>query len=349
MQSSAIPAHTTPLPAQRRIAPTITLLLLAPISVEFLFGSTHLSTAYLLLPQIGVYGAGALLIRALARQRGRGYGAILLLGLAFAVAEEFIILQTALAPLFVAMDPQHIYGRSLGVNWVYLLSQLGYESVWAIVIPIQLTELIFPKRRADPWLGKAGIAVATLVYLVSSVVVWYLWEQAAQRFSHRPGYEAPTLTVGIAFVVMAALILAALGPWWPAPRRAHPTRRAPRPWLALLVAFLFALFWFVLVVLSVGVAPTLPATAAVVSALVLATLAFWLIWRWSASPTWGDAHRLALISGALLASMLAGFLVSGAREPVDVIGKLVLNILAVAGLSLLAVQIRRRERVEDAA
>jgi hypothetical protein len=35
------------------------MLLLARISVEFLFGSTRLSTAYLLLPQIGVYGAGA--------------------------------------------------------------------------------------------------------------------------------------------------------------------------------------------------------------------------------------------------------------------------------------------------
>jgi hypothetical protein len=322
---------------------------LAPIIVEFLFGSTHLSTAYLLLPQIGVYGAGALLIRALARQRGRGYGAILLLGLAFAVAEECVILQTGLAPLFVAMDPQHIYGRSLGVNWVYLLSQLGYESVWAIIIPIQLTELLFPKRRSDPWLGKWGMAVATLVYLISSVVVWYLWEQAAQRFTHRPGYDAPALTVGGAFVVIAALIFAALGPWWPAMRRAQPARRAPRPWFVLLIAFLFALFWFVLVVLSVGVAPALPAAAAVVGGLTFAALAFWLIWRWSASPKWGDAHRLALISGALLASMLAGFLVSGAREPVDLIGKLLLNSLAIVGLSLLATQIRCRERVEGAA
>jgi hypothetical protein len=349
MHSPSIPAQTTQLPARQRIAPIITLLVLAPIIVEFLFGSTHISTAYLLLPQIGVYGAGALLIRALARYRGRGYGAILLLGLAFAVAEECVILQTALAPLFVAMDPQHIYGRSLGVNWVYLLSQLGYESVWAIVIPIQLTELLFPKRRSDPWLSKWGVAVATLVYLVSSVVVWYLWEQAAQRFTHRPGYEAPALTVAIALVVIAALIFVALGPWWPAHRRAQPARRAPRPWFALLVAFLFALFWFVLVVLSVGVAPSLSAGTAVVGGLILAALAFWLIWRWSASPKWGDAHRLALITGALLASMLVGFLASGAREPVDLIGKLVLNILAIIGLSLLAIQIRRRERVQEVA
>src|SRR5262249_49942034 len=99
---------------------------------------------YLLLPQIGVYGCGALIIRALARHRRRGWVAILLMGLAFAIVEECLILQTALAPLFIAADPQHIYGRTLGVNWVYLLFTLGYESIWAIVLPIQLTELLFP-------------------------------------------------------------------------------------------------------------------------------------------------------------------------------------------------------------
>src|SRR5262245_3423202 len=268
MQSMPIPMKSSSPTRRQRMAPIVTLLVLAPLIVEFLFGSTSISRLYLLLPQIGVYGAGALLIRALARQRGRGYGAILLLGLAFAVAEECVILQTGLAPLFVALDPQHIYGRSLGVNWVYLLSQLGYESIWAIVIPIQLTELLFPQRRSEPWLGKRGVLLATSVYLISSVVVWYLWGQAAQRFTHRPGYEAPALSVAIALVVIAALIFAALGPWWPAPRRAQQTRRAPWPWFVLLVAFVLALFWFVLVVLSVGVAPMAPAGAVVAGGLI---------------------------------------------------------------------------------
>jgi hypothetical protein len=349
VQSTSLPTHTTRLSARQRIAPIVTLLALAPIIVEFLFGSTHISMLYLLLPQIGVYGAGALLIRALARHRGRGYGAILLLGLAFAVAEECVILQTGLAPLFVAIDPQHIYGRSLGVNWVYLLSQLGYESVWAIMIPIQLTELIFPSRREDPWLGKWGITVAAIVYVVSSVVVWYLWGQAVHRFAHGPGYEAPVRTVAIALAVIAALVFVALGPWWPSRRRTQVTRRAPRPWLVRLVAFTLALLWFVLLILSVGIAPSLPAAATVASGLVLAALAFSLVWRWSASLAWGDSHRLALVSGALFASMLVGFLASGVRESVDLIGKLVLNVLAIIGLSLLAFRIRHRERISGAA
>jgi len=86
----------------RRVAPALTLLALSPIVVEFLYGSTHVSMAYLLLPQLGVYGCGALIIRALARYQRRGWIAILLMGLAFAVAEECLTLQTALAPLFIA-------------------------------------------------------------------------------------------------------------------------------------------------------------------------------------------------------------------------------------------------------
>src|SRR3981081_2716453 len=106
------------LPAQRRVAPIIALLVLPPIIGEFLFGSTHLTTFFLLLPQIGVYGCGALLIRDLVRRQRKGWRAILLLGIAFAIVEECVILQTSLSPLFAA-DQEHIYGRALGVSWVY--------------------------------------------------------------------------------------------------------------------------------------------------------------------------------------------------------------------------------------
>jgi hypothetical protein len=340
--------RATLLLARRRAGPIGTLLLLAPIIIEFLFGSTHLSTFYLLLPQIGVYGCGALIIRALAQSRRRGWVAVLLMGLAFAVALECLILQTALAPLFIAADPRHIYGRALGVNWVYLLFMLGYESIWAIVLPIQLTELLFPDRRDDPWLGRWGLVVASAVFLLASAGTWYLWGQAAHRFVEGPGYQAPPLTIAVALAAVATLFVVALGPWTSKPVGAKSARPAPRPWLVRLVAFWLALLWFVLVIFSVGVAPTVPAVAPAAFALLLAAIAFALVRRWSASSAWQDVHRLALVSGALFASMLLGFLVSGIALPVDLIGKLVLNILAVLGLSYLAWKIRRRKPAPSA-
>src|ERR1051326_7756621 len=73
----------------------ITLLLLSPIIAEVLFGSTNLSTLYVLLPEIGTWGCGALIIRGLVRGRKRGWSAILLLGIALAIAEECLIQQTS--------------------------------------------------------------------------------------------------------------------------------------------------------------------------------------------------------------------------------------------------------------
>jgi hypothetical protein len=316
---------------------------LAPIVIEFLFGSTHITTFYLLLPQIGVYGCSALIIRALARSLRRSWVAILLMGLAFAVVLECLILQTGLAPLFVAADPQHIYGRALGVNWVYLLFEMGYESIWAIVIPIQLTELLFPNRRNDPWLGKGGLVVASVVFVLASAGTWYLWGQAVHKLAKGPAYQAPPQTIALAVAAVVVLFVVALGPWTAAPSGPKAERRAPRPWVARLVAFWLAVLWFIVVIFSVGVAPAIPAVAPVAFGLLLAAVAYGVVSRWSASIAWQDIHRLALISGALYASMLLGFLASGIRLPIDVVGKLVLNVLAIVGISYLARMIRRRK------
>jgi hypothetical protein len=330
------------LPTRRRVGPVVTLLLLAPIIVEFLFGSTHLSTFYLILPQIGVYGCGALIIRNLARRRGRGWVAIALMGVAFAIVLECLILQTALAPLFVAMDPCHIYGRALGVNWVYLLYALGYESLWAIVLPIQVSELLFPDRRDDLWLGRWGLVVASVVFLLASIATWYLWGQAVHKFVPGPGYQAPLLAIGLALLGTVALVAIALVPQTASGARPVTERRAPRPWLVGLAAFWLALFWFALVVFAVGVAPAVPAIAPAVVAFLLAALTFGAVRRWSSRSGWGDAHRLALVSGPLLASMLAGCLVSGVSLPMDWIGKLALDGLAIVGLIWMRWKIRRR-------
>ncbi len=146
---------------RRGSAPVVVLLLLAPIVSELLFGTTRITTIFVLLPQIGTWGCAALLIRELARRRRLSGMAILLLGMALAVAEECIIQQTSLAPL-VGTSADHVYGRTIGVNWVYFLWALVYESVWAVVIPIQLAELIFPDRRQEPWLGNRGLILSTL-------------------------------------------------------------------------------------------------------------------------------------------------------------------------------------------
>src|SRR5215469_5308500 len=136
---------------QRFRGPIWALILLAPFIAEVLTGSTRTSILFVYVPEVMVWGVGALLCRELAR-RWRACGAsLLLLGLALSVAEEFIIQQTAIATLPFPFSHAD-YGRMWGVNLVYLLFMLGFESVWVVVVPVQVMELFFPRAAEQPWL-----------------------------------------------------------------------------------------------------------------------------------------------------------------------------------------------------
>jgi hypothetical protein len=76
----------TNLSARQRTVRIVSLMVISPFIAEVLFGSTHLSMLYLLTPQICIYGGAALIIHTLTR--GRNKTTILILGIAFAIAEE---------------------------------------------------------------------------------------------------------------------------------------------------------------------------------------------------------------------------------------------------------------------
>src|SRR5262249_30338834 len=134
------------------------LLVLAPVVSEVLLGATRISTIFVLVPEVAIWGCGTLIIREAVRRRRGRWVSLWLLGLALAVAEECIIQQTSLAPM-VGLATQE-YGRVWGVNGVYLLWALGYESIWVVVLPVTLTEMIFASRRNDRWVGRRGLVLA---------------------------------------------------------------------------------------------------------------------------------------------------------------------------------------------
>jgi hypothetical protein len=272
--------------------------------------------------------------------------AVLLLGMALAVAEECIIQQTSLAPL-VGTSADHVYGRTIGVNWVYFLWALVYESVWAVVIPIQLAELIFPDRRHEPWLGNRGLILSAVVFVLASFVAWYSWTQVfVPRFFPESAYKPPLAAVLVALGVIAMLVATALSsPGSGSPRTdTESTPGAPSPWLVGLAAFVLALPWFVLIFLAYGVYPSLPAFIPISAGLAWAVLALWLFQRWSTRAGWTDNSRHTSVFGALCASMLAGFFVlwASAAPAVDFMGKVVFNGITIGLLIRLVRRIRDR-------
>jgi hypothetical protein len=325
----------------RRYAPVFVLIVLSTFIGEVLLGATPVSRLGGLVVVTPLYGGGAVLIRELARRRGPGWGRIALLAAAYAIIEEGLAIQSMFNPnLFNA---GLLGGTVLGVNWVWVQWTIGYHIMWSIGIPILLTELLFPARRAEPWLGRTGVIIAGVAYAIGALAV-----AAIFRLVIAPDFRTPVIPLIGAALLAAGLVALAL--IWPvsqaAPTPATSVRNAPSPWLVGLVAFAAAVAWFVLLdlphSLRAGALVLAPMLAEI--AIVIGVAA--LIRRWSGPDrAWTDLHRLALAGGALLISMLSGFFFVTAGNPIDQLGQGVASVVAIALLALFARRLRQRDRV----
>jgi hypothetical protein len=333
-----------PVPAASRwqqIGPIVTLLVLSPVIGEVMSGATRLSYIFVLLPEIMVWGCGTLLIRELVRHWQAGWASMLSLGFGLAVAEEFIIQQTSIAPLpWLGGAPG--YGRVWGVNWPYFVFMLGYEAVWIVLVPVQVTELLFPTRRSECWLRARGRVVAGAVFTVGSFIAWFLWtQQARPKTFHVPVYRPPVATVLSGLAVILGLIVVA----YLARRsggRTYPGS-VPQVWIVVLAAFGLGLPWYGLMVLVFGPVRDLPLVIPMVCAVIWAAGAFFLIRYWALKTLWRDGHRWGLCFGALLVCIAGGFLGVSTFSRFDLVGKTVLNVLGIAGMGLLGARIAKRE------
>lgn len=325
----------------RRAAPALTLALLAPVIGEVLTGATRLSFIIVLIPEIMVWGCGALLIREAVRRWGGGGVSMVLMGLALAVAEEWVIQQTSLSP-FAWPGASVSYGRVWGVNWIWFLIMLGYESVWVTLVPVQATELIFWKRRKERWLSNGGLIATSAIFLVGSFLAWFLWTHIARpKTFHVPMYHPPAAQLMLGVLMIVALVWAAYG--LRGVGTSHDVERwMPPVWLTCLAALVLSIPWFGLMSFVFG-GRTSPLWIPLTMGCVWAATAWALIGYWTAARGWDNMRRWALVFGATIAAMLCGFLGSETWSKSDRFGKVVLNLLAVAGFMLLAGRLRRVE------
>jgi hypothetical protein len=320
---------------QRFAAPIWTLLLLAPFIAEVLSGSTRASFLFVFLPEVMVWGVGALFCRELVRRWRAGGTSLLFLGLALSIAEEFIIQQTSLAPLpFPGSHPD--YGRVWGVNLIYFLFMLGYESVWVAVVPVQVTELFFPPYSRLPWLRKRGAIVTCIAFLVGCRIAWYGWTQQARPRLHAAPYHPSWAMIALGLLLIVGLIgLAYLVRGFGRPS-AEDRRRTIPAWLGGLTAFVMGSAWFWLIGQQFILKPLQPFWVAIIAGAAWATIAFVLFSRWTSRPAWTEAHGFAAAFGATLACMLTPYLTITSWPRIDIVGKIIFDAVALAGFLLLA-------------
>jgi hypothetical protein len=323
----------------RRAMPALTLVALSPLVAEVLPGATRFSVLFVLPVEMCVWGGGALLIRYVVRRWRLGWLNMLLLALALAGAEECLIQQTSLAPMFLQLKGEE-YARAFGVNYVYLLWALVYEAVFVVIVPVHLVELIFPDRREDLWINRAGVIATTLLFLIGCFFAWFSWTQYARPNGfHVPIYNPPLEAILTAAAVIGSLIVVALGPYRNTLSREFAPLRPPAPWLLGLAGGLWAVLWYGLVLLGFGIAPWFPPSLAVGGGLVLAAAIVLVLPRWAAHFDWGVGHEFSVIFGTMLGSMLVGFIGFIGSAPVDLYFKIAVNLIAVALMIVLG---RRR-------
>ena len=328
--------------SMRRIVPVLALFALSPFVSELLFGATPLSNLGALVVVVPLYGGGAVLIRELARRRGPGWNRIFLLGAAYAIIEEGLILQSMFNPNM--FDAGSVGGRALGINWVWTMWTIGYHIVWSISIPILLAELLFPARRSEPWLGKVGMGVVSILFVLGALAL-----AAIYRFAIAPDFQIPLLLNLLAALVTILLIALALTiPRTGTKELTHEiSGKVPSPWIVGLLGLLMAAFWFVLLGLPEFLRTGIWVLIPIVLELVLVGGFASLIRRWSSYWSWNDLHRLALACGPIIVSTLVGLFRVTAGRPVDQLGIAVFGMIAMILLALLARRLHRREHESE--
>ncbi|GAA5162700.1 hypothetical protein GCM10023321_48670 [Pseudonocardia eucalypti] len=281
-----------------------TLIVLAPVSAEVTFSGVTMPAMWLLLPVLVVmYGAGVLFLRELVVRHRGGWPSLLAVGLAYELVEDGIGLQALTSPnLYHAAE----WGpRVLGFNTTYWQSQIGYHTVFSVLVPVLLADLLFPRHRGRPYLRRGGLVTAGVAALVGVALL-----RVGIAATEDPGYQAPLPVVAGVVAAVAMLIylaLKVLPSWTPAPPRFV---NLPRPATVAVTAGAAAA-GFLALLMPAGLPPDGPAIGTgswvflpMALAAALALGAGWLVYRWSAAPRWSDTYRIWLVGGALIGRTL---------------------------------------------
>ena len=170
-------------------SPAIMLFLLAPVMGELLSGSAppiEFFNPFGFMLLTSLYGSGALVIRELRVRWNKGIGTTLLLGAAYAVIEEGLMVASFFNPQWPDLGHLSVYGRWLGVNWIWVVMLTIYHAVYSIAIPIALVELVYTNQHQQPWVSQRILRVIAGLFI--GVVTFGFF-----AFNLFAGYTPPTV------------------------------------------------------------------------------------------------------------------------------------------------------------
>lgn len=333
-RGEAVP--TSQLVPKPSLLPIFALFILSPLIAEVLLGATSLTHIGGLAVVAPFYGCGVLLIREFSRPRTASWWPVAVFGSAYMLIEEGLTLQTLFNPDFV--NAAKFGGRWLGINGVLTQWELGYHIVWSICIPILITELLFPARRRQRWMGPFGVSICVILYLLAAIILGTGFRKVVM-----PGFHAPLGHLAITAAIACALVILALT--WPKTNAAmnnfqKPTWRPTPPWwLVGLFSAAWAASLFALFSIPSSIRQTRAAGIFMVAQLIFSAV---LIRQLKVISTdnirWTDAHSWALTLGPILISSAFGLFRVTAANQIDQIGVATFAVITLATLLILAIR-----------
>jgi hypothetical protein len=273
----------------KRTPPALALILLAPVLGELV--SAHqtpwefinpVNFLVLSLP----YGFGAVLCREFIVRRKKGLVALLLLGVAYGIYEEGIVVHSFFNPAWDELGALARYGYHGGVNWTWSELMVHFHLFISIGASIMLAEVIYTDQRGKSWLDTKALIICAV-----GLAAWVPLGFFMTDYFPPAGWYAASWAVFL-LLLAAAWFLPVLPP-------SSLTKKPPHPLFFFLLGMLNMTVYFVAVYLTADAgAPPWPATVILLP--MFDIVALWLVYCWSGRGyIWNDRHRLALVAGLL--------------------------------------------------
>lgn len=223
---------------KRKNKAIIALLFLSPFSAEVLSGSMRLyeflNSATLLVgvPMlIALYGFGVLIIREVSLRSENRFLSILLLGMAYGIAEEGIATKTFFNPTYKDLGILGSYGRLFGINIYWALNLTIFHAFMSIFAPILIVESIFNDISEERWVKNRSLWIIGAVFAINIALYNALFP-----------YRMKLWELLLCLMIIMMLTYLALKK----PLRGIKTQKAPKIYMCIFWVFVFIIVMFIL-------------------------------------------------------------------------------------------------------
>jgi hypothetical protein len=301
------------------------LVISSTVIAEVLSGSTTVSRIGMLPIQFLPYGSAAIIVREVSVRLNAGWATTLLLGLAFGLTLEGLVLQSVFNPVFLTNNLT--FGRAFGVNWVWLAYMPPYHAFWSVAVPVLLCEVIFGDKAPQPWAGKVLLWLCGAVFILLCIAFHFVFIKISKF--NATGIQFAVLSGVIILVILLAINLRGVK----FQSIINNQTGKAHFWLVSLVSLIAGVLWyagFATIFIATKPAPWVSLLAAPI----IAATFFIIITKWKLALPLGRMGKLAMVCGLLTGQFLFGYFATASNR-VDHYGQFGLMFIVLLLLFLL--------------